>query len=97
MVTLIGFGDLVFFALLLAATQRFELPRWRAFFLVLGGTAVAIALSVVLARPLPALPAIGLLFVIGNVRRLPLRGREWLVTAGVAAALGLFAALWALR
>ncbi|MFH2010307.1 MAG: hypothetical protein ABI333_27160 [bacterium] len=97
MVTLIGFGDLVFFALLLAAAQRFALPRWRGFFLVLGGVALSIALAAVLSRPLPALPAIGALFVLGNLGRLPLRGREWLVTAGVAVTLGLFALLWALR
>ncbi len=87
MATLLGFGDLVFMALLLAAARRFALPGWRAFGLVAAGLFVSFGLSVFLLRPVPALPAICGLFVVGNLGRLSLARREWVVTAVAAVAL----------
>jgi hypothetical protein len=88
MAALLGFGDLVFMALLLAAARRFALPGWRALGLVAAGLVASLALSVILRRPVPALPAICLLFVLGNLRAMRLQRREWLITGGAALALG---------
>ena len=88
MAALLGFGDLVFMALLLAAARRFALPGWRALGLVTAGLLASLALSVALRRPVPALPAICGLFLLGNLRALRLERHEWLITGVAAVALG---------
>jgi hypothetical protein len=84
--TLVGFGDLVFFALLLGAARRFGLPGARSVLLLLAGLALALSASFALRSPVPALPFCCGLFLLGHVRRLALSRREWLLTLGVSLA-----------
>jgi len=92
MTPLFGFGDLVFIAIFLAASRRFRLSVWKAFFLVLGGLAMSIGLVMTIEQPVPALPFICGLFLIGNWRKLSLSKNEWKLTltlAGVIVIVGL--------
>ncbi len=84
MTPLFGFGDLVFIALFLAASRRFGLSVWKAFFLVLGGLAIAIGVVLFFETPIPTLPFICGLFLIGNWRNLSLTKSEWKITITLA-------------
>lgn len=84
--TLVGFGDLVFFALLLGAARRFGLPVARSLLLLVAGLALALGASFALRAPVPALPFCCGLFLAGHLRRLSLERREWLLTLGVSLA-----------
>ncbi|MDY0004878.1 MAG: hypothetical protein RBU30_26505 [Polyangia bacterium] len=88
MASLVGFGDLVFLALLLAGARRFGLGAGRALGLVASGLCLAMGLSLALGRPLPALPFLCGLFVLGNLPWLRLTRREWWITAAAAVLLG---------
>lgn len=88
MMPLVGFGDLVFLGLLAAAARRFGLPFARSFGLLVAGVACSLALTALLDRPVPALPAICGLFVLGNLGAMRLERREWLITVATAVALG---------
>lgn len=57
----IGFGDVVFVALYLAAAARFAMPRPRMSVALWAGIFAAGALAVALGRAVPALPTIGLM------------------------------------
>ncbi|MDB4929371.1 MAG: hypothetical protein JWM10_1855, partial [Myxococcaceae bacterium] len=57
----IGFGDVVFVALYLAAAARFALPRARMVAALWAGMFAAGALAYALEGPVPALPLIGLM------------------------------------
>jgi hypothetical protein len=85
----IGFGDLAFAALLFAASRRFGLAPGRAFALVLGGLLLAMAAALGLGQPVPALPFVAVVFVLGFVRHLPLTRREAWITVAAAVLLGL--------
>ena len=85
MATVMGLGDLVFVAMFLAASRRFGLSLWKAFALVLVGLGLAVAVAIWTGAPVPALPFICVLFLIGNARDLVLNRREWIMTATITA------------
>ncbi len=61
--SMLGFGDVVFAALYLAVARRHGLSRVRTFAAVAGGLVGAGALALLLERPVPALPLIGVAVV----------------------------------
>ena len=91
MASLLGFGDLVFLALLLAGARRFGLPLYRTIALLGTGVGLSLGLSLAWQRPVPALPFLCGLFVLGHLPALRLTRREWWITA--LAALGLSGAV----
>jgi hypothetical protein len=84
----LGVGDLVFAALLLGVARKHGVPAWRVALLVTVGAALSLGLAAVTARPIPALPAIGLASVAGvpAFRRLAPRDRPTALAAIVLAA-----------
>lgn len=64
----IGFGDVVFAALYLAASARHGMPRRRTALAIAAGLAVAGAAALVFERPIPALPSIGAAVVLAQPR-----------------------------
>ena len=93
MATLVGVGDLVFLALLLAAARRFDLGRLRVGLALLGALGAAVTLALALHRPVPALPLLCGAFLAVCWPRLHLHRREWWITAATGALLGLGIAL----
>jgi hypothetical protein len=58
LVPVIGFGDLLFFALCAFVTRRFGWPRVAVFFVPLAGILAALGVALVIVRPVPAIPFI---------------------------------------
>lgn len=97
MATLMGFGDLVFVALLVTGSRRFGLPVGRVLALVAVGIGIAMGLSFWWQRPVPALPLLCGLFVLGNLPALRLSKRELWITAVATTIVGSLVLLAALR
>jgi len=79
-----GFGDLVFIALFLGGSRRFNLSLFRTFILILIGLFLSLftanLLSVLgFAKAVPALPFICGVFLLGYWRKLRLEKHEWRV------------------
>jgi hypothetical protein len=83
---MIGVGDLAFFALLAGAVVKFGLTRFNIPLLALWGFAAS-AYSIVLQSGIPALPFIGIGFILTNVRSMKLDRTEWLITLAFVVAL----------
>ena len=81
----IGFADVAFAALYLAAVARFGLPMKRAAALVFLGLAASGMLAMTLQRPVPALPLLGAAVVLGRPEtgRVPQRDRVATALAGL--------------
>lgn len=92
LVPALGVGDLVFLALALAVGVAHGVSRARIALLGVVGALAAGALSVVLERPIPALPAIGAALLLGTpaFRRVPPRDKR---VAALAIFLSLVAAV----
>ncbi|MBW1982899.1 MAG: hypothetical protein JRJ12_16985 [Deltaproteobacteria bacterium] len=73
MAPLLGVGDLVFIAFFLGACRRFELPLFRATFLLLLGLGISLLLAQFFHKPMPVLPFICGLFLLGNLPALRTR------------------------
>jgi hypothetical protein len=84
MATLLGLGDLVFVAMVVAASRRFGLSLWKAFLLILAGLALSTAVAIWWSKPVPALPFICALYLAGNARGMKLKRKEWIITIGTA-------------
>jgi len=80
MTPLIGLGDLVFIALLLASCRKFKLSYFKCILLLLGGLAVAEAVTMGYQKPLPALPFLSAFFLVGNYNNLSITPKEWRIT-----------------
>lgn len=94
----IGVGDLLFIALLLGAARRHSLPAVRTTSLIALGIAVAGAASYSLQAPIPALPAICLVFLAGMPAARKLRAKDRTVaTASMVGAVVIASTLLATR
>ncbi len=82
----IGLGDVIFVALYLATAERHELSRPRMIAALACGLLAAGAIAIVLARPIPALPAIGAAVVLFTPQARVIQRHDRFPTA-VAAAL----------
>ena len=83
---MLGVGDLAFFAVLAGSVIRMELPRINIPLLALWGYC-ALVVSIFLQVSIPALPFIGLGFVLWNIKRIKLNRAEMLITIVFSAAL----------
>ena len=87
----IGAGDVVFAALYVAAFRAFHLSVERALLALLGAFLTGLCALLILQRPLPLLPLLGLAVVACDPAARSLTGREWrtvlLVCAGLGAAI----------
>ncbi len=91
MTTLFGLGDLVFVAFFLGACRRFGLSLLKGVLPSVGGLFLAVAISFLIQRPVPALPFVCGLFLLGNYKGLSLTPKEWKITlimAGVILLIG---------
>lgn len=94
----IGVGDLLFIALLLGAVRRHSLSWVRAALLIASGIVVAGAASYSLQAPIPALPAIGLVFLAGMPAARKLRPKDrTIATASIVGAVVVAGSLLASR
>lgn len=90
----LGVGDLVMMALVLAVARRFEVPRLRVGIALGLGLFAAFALSALFARPIPALCTIALALPLGSSRFVRLARRDRVATIVAAAlAAGVIASL----
>ncbi|MFH1677161.1 MAG: hypothetical protein ABIC40_09070 [bacterium] len=80
MTPLLGLGDLIFIALLFASCRKFKLSPIKSILLVLGGLAVAEAVTMGFQKPIPALPFICGFFLAGNYNDLSITQKEWRLT-----------------
>ena len=78
MLPLFGVGDLIFIAFFLAVCQRFALSLQKGALLVLAGLGISILVTIFVQRPIPALPFICGIFLVGNFSsiRKPLPGNH---------------------
>jgi len=76
---MIGVGDLAFFALLAGVVAKFGLSRFNIPLLALWGFAAS-AYSIFLQAGIPALPFIGIGFIITNVNKMEMDRTEWIIT-----------------
>lgn len=83
----LGAGDLVFVGLLLGVAARHGISRWRVYMLAIVGALLAGLMSALLEAAVPALPAIGLVALVGipQARAVPPRDRKMATVAVVAA------------
>lgn len=83
----LGAGDLVFVGLLFGVASKHGISRWRVWLLSITGTLLAGLTSAFLQAAVPALPAIGLMALLGirEFRVLPPRDRKIAAVAVVAA------------
>jgi hypothetical protein len=86
MAPIFGMGDWVFLALLMASSRKFGLSIVKNTLLVIGGIFIALIAVNLLGKPLPALPFICGLFLVGNFRKLSLTRKEWQLTGIIAGA-----------
>lgn len=77
----IGVGDLLFIALLLGAARRHSLSWIRGALLIAAGIALSGAASYSLEAAIPALPAIGLAFLVGMPAARRLRPKDRTIAA----------------
>ena len=87
MTPLFGFGDLVFIAIFLAGSRKFGISLISTVLLLLAGLAVSIFLSFLFSAPIPVLPFICGLFLLGNFRKLSMTKAEWMTTLLVCVAI----------
>ncbi len=76
---MIGVGDLAFFAILAGTVVKFNLPRFNIPLLAFYGFLATLA-AILLQAGVPALPFIGIGFVITNITRMKLDKMEWAIT-----------------
>ena len=76
---MLGVGDLAFFAILAGSVIRMELPRANIPLLALWGYC-ALIVSIFLQIGIPALPFIGLGFILWNIKKIKLNKTEMLIT-----------------
>lgn len=76
---MIGVGDLAFFALLAGVVAKFGLSRFNIPLIALWGFAATVY-GIFLQSGIPALPFIGIGFVITNVNEMKLDRTEWIIT-----------------
>jgi hypothetical protein len=86
MTPIFGFGDLVFIAVFIGGSKRFGLSIWKNVLLVIAGLWLSVVAALVTDNPVPALPFICGLFLIGNFRKLELSKKEWKLTIIIAGA-----------
>lgn len=92
MTAIFGFGDLVFIAIFIGGSRRFGLSIWKNVALVIGGLWLSVVAAFITGNPIPALPFICGLFLIGNFKSLELSRKEWRLTiliTGVVLVVGL--------
>ena len=92
MTPIFGFGDLVYIAVFIGGSRRFGLSIWKNALLVIAGLWLAMITGFMTGQPIPALPFICGLFLIGNFKSLELSKKEWkltLIIAGVVLVIGL--------
>jgi len=91
----LGAGDLVMMALVLAVARRFEISRVRVGLALGLGLFLAFALSALLARPIPALCTIAVALPLGSARFFRVERRDRTATlVAVALCAGVVAAVW---
>jgi hypothetical protein len=94
----LGISDLVVIALLAGLTARRGLGRWRALLAGLCGLLASVAQAYLTRRPAPALPAIGLCFVIAHWNVVQPDRAGWVRTAKwVSGTIALLAVITGLR
>jgi hypothetical protein len=86
MTPIFGFGDLVFIAVFIGGSKRFGLSIWKNVLLVIAGLWLSVIAAFATNNPIPALPFICGLFLIGNFRKLDLSKKEWKLTFIIAGA-----------
>lgn len=91
----LGVGDLVFVALVLGAARAHALPYARASALAFAGVLVAGIGSALLGVPVPALPTVGLLVVLGIPAARKVERRDRTVTT-IAVGTSFLVAAWAI-
>mgnify|MGYP000182060507 CR=1 FL=1 len=93
---MIGVGDLAFFAILAGIIVKMKLPRINILLTALFGF-MAVLTSHLLQMAVPALPFIGIGFVLANVKRIHLDRTEWQITFGLTLALIVIGVILALK
>lgn len=93
---MLGVGDLAFFAILAGAVVKMGLPRINIPLLALWGFA-AVIVSGIFQAAIPALPFIGVGFILTNIRHIKLERSEWLLTLAFVVAIIIAGVIFALK
>jgi len=94
---LVGFGDIFFAAMLLAAMNRFKFDVRFSFWLAIIAVALGLTFVAITNAPIAGLPFIAIGLLLPNIKKFKLTRHEWLATASLTVALWLLLfVLWAL-
>jgi hypothetical protein len=93
---MLGVGDLAFFAILAGAVVKTGLPRINIPLIALWGY-MALVVSMVTQQGIPALPFIGIGFLLFNIKSIKLNRTEWLITSGFVLGLIIIGAILMLK
>ncbi len=77
---MLGVGDVAFFAILAGAVIKMGLPRINILLLAVWGI-LAVIVSGIFQLAIPALPFIGIGFILTNLKSIKLERIEWVITA----------------
>ena len=79
----LGIGDLVILSFFVGCIHRFNFPKFISYASLVLGTILAVVIANSLAQGIPALPVIAVLFIAVNIKNLPMRKQDILISLAV--------------